>query len=249
MSNANFPLMGEFQTVKAFSIQRGPFLDAPFLSPSKPFKIQSTNGIPALTSDSCHTQEASVDAAEAAFSRAAELDRDGGRASARLRMQAHMYQGLGRHRCAAQLLKQALDASSSPDAIVECLHLRGGCSCFLGCLCHGQICGCFMACWLTLSMLRSLCPSGSCFLGIVCHDDQIRGDSMGCGLVLLCLVLSASSGSKRQRWWNTRAGEQIAARLLREPVGEGLFYLCNITIDPGANLEAGCVQRFQSVFG
>lgn len=70
-----------------------------------------------------------MEAAEAAFARAAELDRDGGRASARLRMHAHMCQGLGRHRKAAKLLKEALDASSNPDAVVECLHLRGGASC------------------------------------------------------------------------------------------------------------------------
>ncbi len=37
-------------------------------------------------------QEASVAEAEAAFARAAELDRDGSRASARLRMHAHMCQ-------------------------------------------------------------------------------------------------------------------------------------------------------------
>ena len=36
-----------------------------------------------------------------------------------------MCQGLGRHRRAAQLLRDALDASTSPDAIIECLHLRG----------------------------------------------------------------------------------------------------------------------------
>ncbi|BDA45969.1 probable UDP-N-acetylglucosamine-peptide N-acetylglucosam at N-terminal half [Coccomyxa sp. Obi] len=72
-------------------------------------------------------EEASVAEAEAAFARAAELDRDGSRASARLRMHAHMCQGLGRHRRAAQLLRDALEASTSPDAIVECLHLRGAC--------------------------------------------------------------------------------------------------------------------------
>lgn len=36
-----------------------------------------------------------------------------------------MYQGLGRHRRAAQLLTEAMDPSPSQDAIVECLHLRG----------------------------------------------------------------------------------------------------------------------------
>jgi len=70
-------------------------------------------------------QEASVKAAERAFSRAREVDKGRQRLSQLARMHAHMCQGLGQHRRAIDILTEALGTDLSPDARVECLHLRG----------------------------------------------------------------------------------------------------------------------------
>ena len=73
----------------------------------------------------CFTQEASVEAAEKAFNRARVVDKGRQRLSQLARMLAHMCQGLGQHRRAIDILTEALNSDLSPDATVECLHLRG----------------------------------------------------------------------------------------------------------------------------
>ena len=70
-------------------------------------------------------QEASVEPAEKAFARARVVDKGRQRLSQLARMHAHMCQGLGQHRRAIDILTEALDSGLSPDATVECLHLRG----------------------------------------------------------------------------------------------------------------------------
>ena len=42
------------------------------------------------------------------------------------RAQAHMCQGLGQHGLAVQLLTEALEDATTPDATIECLFMRGG---------------------------------------------------------------------------------------------------------------------------
>ena len=66
-----------------------------------------------------------MEAAEKAFVRARAVDRGRQRLSQLARMHAHMCQGLGQHRRAAGILTEALGSDLSPDATVECLHLRG----------------------------------------------------------------------------------------------------------------------------
>ena len=53
------------------------------------------------------------------------VDKGCQRLSQLARMHAHMCQGLGQHRRAISILTAALDSDLSPDATVECLHLRG----------------------------------------------------------------------------------------------------------------------------
>ena len=66
-----------------------------------------------------------MEAAEKAFARARVVDKGRQRLSQLARMHAHMCQGLGQHRRAIDILTEALDLDLSPDATVECLHLRG----------------------------------------------------------------------------------------------------------------------------
>lgn len=66
-----------------------------------------------------------MEAAEKAFARARVVDKGRERLSQLARMHAHMCQGLGQHRRAISILTEALDSDLSPDATVECLHLRG----------------------------------------------------------------------------------------------------------------------------
>lgn len=106
-----------------------------------------------------------MEAAEKAFVRARAVDRGRQRLSQLARMHAHMCQGLGQHHRAAGILTEALGSDLSPDATVECLHLRGGEPQVRGALCPTRRinpCSCCCACLATTCTSRCSDFPGIC---------------------------------------------------------------------------------------